>query len=465
MSLTPKENNLSLSKFEKMLKTNRVYFFDSIEFEEIIHYYLDFGKNNLAKKAINLGLAQHPNSVMLKLLYAELLILEDEIEKASILLVELQLLEPTNDEIYVQQASIFSKKNEHEKALYFLRIALKYTDDKADILSLIGMEYLFLDDFSKARQNFIKCIDEDLEDYAALYNIIYCYDMENLHNQAIIFLNNYIDKNPYSEVAWHQIGRQYFILENYKEALRAFDYAVLIDEFFVGAYLEKAKTLESLNLFEEAIENYKVTIELADPTSYAYLRIGECYERLNNKKLAIKFYKKAIHEDPLLDKGWFAIASLYYNSKNYKTALDYSWHAVEIDNQNNYYWRLFALINVKLKDYRRAVEGYTHCLNLNDFELEIWIGLADNFIKINKFEKALKILQKSTKYYFKVAEIDYRLGGLFFKLGDPKKGIIYFNLALQNDYEYHILVKELFPEIFKLIEIKKAIKEFKKSSL
>ena len=52
MSLTPKENSLSLSKFESMLKTNSVYFFDSIEFEEIIHYYIDSGKTSLAKKAV-----------------------------------------------------------------------------------------------------------------------------------------------------------------------------------------------------------------------------------------------------------------------------------------------------------------------------------------------------------------------------------------------------------------------------
>jgi len=117
MSLTPKENNIPLSKFESMLKTNSVYFFDSIEFEEIIHYYIDSGKTSLAKKAISLGLKQHPNSVMLRLLDAELLIFYGEIEAASILLKELQAIEPTNEEVYVQQASIYSKNDEHIRAI------------------------------------------------------------------------------------------------------------------------------------------------------------------------------------------------------------------------------------------------------------------------------------------------------------------------------------------------------------
>ena len=42
---------MSLTKFESMLKTNSVYFFDLVEFEEIIVQYLDVGKHSLAKKA------------------------------------------------------------------------------------------------------------------------------------------------------------------------------------------------------------------------------------------------------------------------------------------------------------------------------------------------------------------------------------------------------------------------------
>ena len=40
LSEEEEENNLSLSKFESMLKTNKVLFFDSEEFEEIILHYI-----------------------------------------------------------------------------------------------------------------------------------------------------------------------------------------------------------------------------------------------------------------------------------------------------------------------------------------------------------------------------------------------------------------------------------------
>ncbi len=464
MPLTPKENNIPLSKFESMLKTNSVYFFDSIEFEEIIHYYLDSGKNSLAKKAIKLGLDQHPKSVLLKLLQAELLIFDDEINKATILLKELQAIEPTNDEVYVQQANLCSKKDDHNGAIELLKIALVYTDDEADILSLLGMEYLFLDDFKQARMNFKKCLEFDLEDYSSLYNVVYCFDMENMHQEAADYLNFYIDKDPYSEVAWHQLGRQYYILENFNEALRAFDYAVLIDEYFVGAYLEKAKTLEELNRFKEAIENYKKTIELDDPTSFVFLRIGECYEKLDKTNLAIQYYKKAVHEDPLLDKGYLAIANVYLKKRNFRKALSYIERAIEIDEQNSVYWRKSAEINLNLDLFEEAVNAFRQCILLEDNDLIIWLGLSDTLSFLGEYEDALKNLLKAKTYFKDYAEIEYRLSALYFKFKNHKKGASHLEVGLTIDFEYKNILKELFPDVFKMQEVKDIISSFKKNS-
>ena len=73
-------NNFSLSRFESMLKTNNVLFFDSVEFEEIIQYYLENGKVALARKAVKLGLEQHPSSTNLKLFQVEMFIFENELD-------------------------------------------------------------------------------------------------------------------------------------------------------------------------------------------------------------------------------------------------------------------------------------------------------------------------------------------------------------------------------------------------
>src|SRR5690606_858542 len=342
------ENNFSLTRFESMLKTNDVLFFDSGEFENIIQHYLENGKFSLAKKAIKMGLAQHPSSTHLKLFKVEILIFEDKLDTADKLLNEIYSLESSNEEIYIQKANILSKKDLHHDAIHMLLKALEITVDEADVYALLGMEYLYVEDFENAKQSFMKCLEANELDYSSLYNIIYCFEYLEQKMDAIDFLNSFLDKHPYSEIGWHQLGKQFFDLKKYKKALAAFDFAIISDDHFIGAYLEKGKVLEKLGRYNEAIENYNITVELDDPTSFAYLRIGRCYEKLGLEDLGLKYYRKTVHEDPLLDKGWIAITDFFIKKKNFRKALYYINKAIGIDAENVLYWKRYAQINLRL---------------------------------------------------------------------------------------------------------------------
>lgn len=457
-------DDLPLAKFELMLKTNTVYFFDSNEFEEIILYYIDNGKISLAKKALQLGLTQHPESVAIRLVQVELLILDEKLEAAEKILFELEEIEPSNEEIHIQNASIHSKRGHHDKAVISLKTALLFADDEADILSMIGMEYLYLDDYITALENFAKCLDVEFENYSSLYNIIYCYDMLEQHDEAIEYVKNYIDKDPYSEIAWHQLGRQYYIVENYEKALEAFDYAILIDKKFIGAHLEKAKTLEALKRYEDAINYYQATMELDTPTSYAYLRIGKCYEKMKKPKKAIDFYNKTVNEDPLLDKGWLALTHICIKNKNYQKALFYIKKALSIDEDNYLYWHKYAEINLKLNLFEEAAQAYYKCIGLQDDRLEVYVALADVLHFVGEFEEAIQVLLDAQEKYKKQPEITYRLAGLFLIVQKDKDGFLFLEKSLKMDFEYHQVIKDIFPTVFSREEVSSLVKKFSKST-
>ncbi len=454
------DGNLPLSKFELMLKTNSVYFFDSNEFEEIILFYIDNGKLSLAKKALNLGLKQHPTSVLLKLVHVEMLILDEKLEKAEKLLDQLQEIEPSNEEIFIQKATIYSKRGNHMLAIESLKRALLFADEDSEIFSMIGMEYLFLDDFETARLNFAKCLDVEFDDYLPLYNIIYCYEMLDQHEESIQYLKKYIDKKPFSEIAWHQLGRQYFSIENFEEALKAFEYAILIDECFIGAHLEKAKVLEELQNYEEAIEFYQVTMELDTPTSFTYLRIGKCYEKLNQPKMAIDYYNKTVHEDPLLDKGWLALTEIYIANKNYQKALYYIKKALSIDEENNVYWQKLGEINLNLNLFEEASRAYYKCIELHDDRLEMYIALADVLHFLGEFHDAIQILIDARRTYKDLAEITYRLAGLYFLSQKMNEGFFFLENSLKIDFENHHIIKDMFPTVFSREEVSYLIEKY-----
>ncbi|WP_136480676.1 tetratricopeptide repeat protein [Cognatitamlana onchidii] len=450
--------NLPLTKFESMLKTNHVLFFDSEEFENIIHHYLNQGKIALAKKAIKLGLDQHPTSINLKLFKVEIFVFEDKLQEADNLLNELHSLDPMNEEIYIQKANVYSKKDNHPKAIEVLKKALQLTDDVVDLYSLIGMEYLFLDNFEEAKVYFMKCLESDLNDYSALYNIIYCFEFLNQNEDAISYLNIYLDKNPYCEVAWHQLGKQYFILKDYKKALTSFDFAVISDDTFVGAYLERGKTLEALKRYEDAIENYTITLKLDDPTSYALLRIGSCYEKLNNDELALQYFDRTVHEDPLLDKGWIAITKFHNKKGDYQKALYYINKAINIDSENVIYWKLYSQINHRLDHFEEAERGYKKTLELGNYELNTWLSRGDLLIKLGEPEAAIYNFEQAIEFYPDNAEIEYRLAGLYLYLNETDKGTFYLKNGIKHNLDYAFIIEELFPKVSNKVLVKKLLK-------
>jgi tetratricopeptide (TPR) repeat protein len=466
MQLSPNEhNNFSLSRFESMLKTNSVLFFDSEEFEEIIHHYLENGKIALAKKATKLGLEQHPTSTNLKLFQVEMYIFENQLDIADELLDKLYVLEQSNEEIYIQKANILSRRDKHKDAITLLEIALNITDDKSDVLSLIGMEYLFLEDFDNAKNYFMKCIDEDDSDYSSLYNIIYCFDFLNENEAAIEYLNDFLNKNPYCEVAWHQVGKQYSTLKDYKKALAAFDFAIISDDGFIGAYLEKGKVLEKLKRFNEAIESYTITLGLDDPTSFALLRIGKCYERLGSTDLALQFYTKCVEEDSLLDKGWIAITDFYIKAKDYKKALYYIDKALNIDGENVLYWKRYAKINNRLNLFEEAEVGYRKSLELGNYELDTWLSRCDILINLGEYEAAVNNLFQAAEFYPECAEIEYRLAGVYYYLAEETKGEYHLKNGLKFEPEYSMIIEEIFPSVFNMKSVREIIKKHKNTTL
>lgn len=457
-------DNVSLSKFESMLKTNNVFFFDSNEFENIIHHYLEIGKIALAKKAINLGLDQHPSSVNLRLFKVEVLIFENDFNAAERLLNSLFQLEPNNEELYIQKANIYSKKDQHQKAIDTFMEALNIAEDCSEIHSLIGMEYLFLERYEEAKIHFIKCVVLDIEDYSALYNIIYCFEFLGQTKTAIEFLNWYLDQNPYCEIAWHQLGKQYLEEKEFQKALTAFDFAIISDDTFIGAYLEKAKVLQRLNRFEEAIEHYNISMAIEGTTAYTLLKIGYCYEHIKKDDKALQFYMKSVEEDPAFDKGWMGISTFYFSKKDFLKSLFYINKAIDIDDENADYWLFYSKINERLNFLEEAERGYKKTLELGNCSLETWLSRGDILIKLGELEAAKYNFIQAIEHHPNSEELEFRVSGICFNLNETETAYKHLLTALHLNAEHVFILEELFPDVYAQKSVAHFIKSYNKTS-
>ena len=243
----------------------------------------------------------------------------------------------------------------------------------------------------------------------------------------------------------------------YREALAAFEFAVICDEQFVGAYLEIGKILEKQGLYNQAIRNYELTLSLEDPTSFAYLRMGKCHQALQNESLALDYFKKTIHEDPLLDKGWIAIIDFYIQKNKHKKALYYLNKAIQIDTSNIEIWKQYAVVNNQLQCFEEVNIAYKEIVSLGNYELETWLEWAKVQRKLGDLDEAINTLLQGAEFFPESAEINYLLAGLYFTLTQEHKGIFYFKNSFLNfvikSFNLVSLASSNFPEETILLKI------------
>ena len=441
-----KSHKSPITRFELMLQSNRVYFFDATEFEEIIQFYIDSGSLRLAYKALEIGENQHPGNSGLKLLHVELMLLNNQYKEAEDVIDRLREMEPFNEYVYIHKAVILSKTKRHQEAISFLNKGLEYCESQAEFHSMLAMEYLYLDSYIMAKEHFIKCLEEDPKDTQALYNLIYCFESLENPDGAIEFLNDYLEADPFSEIAWHQLGRQYSSKGLLKQALSSHEFAVICDSDFIGAYFEMGKTLEKMKRYNEAILAYELTLSIAEPTAFALFHIGQCHIELGNTKLAIHYFKRTLNEDPLYEKAWIALIDLYFKNKEFEKALYYAKRSIQIDNVNVSTWKRYAQINFILGFLEEADLGFTECVNLGNYEVDTWVKWADVLKEMNDYPKAIEILQHGLEFHPESSVINFRLGGIYLLSSQSIEASFYLKNAYMSDAKQLSHFYETFPE-------------------
>jgi len=436
-----------VNKFEQMLQTNSTLFFDVQEFENIIHHYIDSGEINLARKAVSMALNQHDNNTQLILLKSELLILEGDIDNSYSLLKEIESIEPNNQELLIQKATIYSKKNQHNRAIKILKKSLDFIDDPSEVWMLLGMEYMMDSNYYEAQKYFKKCLNLDPEDIQTLYNLIYCNDQLKEHGKSIEVLNYILNIHPYNESAWHELGKQYLKINKKSEALTSFEFAIISEEKFSGAYVEKAKILEEKGDIIEAIENYQIILQIEDESSYIINRIANCYEKINKNKEALNYYEKSVIIDPSNNNCWDDLIKFCIKNKNYKKAILHLEKVIKLNENNLSYWKKIAFVYKETKRYDLAEKAYKKAIDLGDKEYDTWIDLIDSLLILNNWNSATDVAVKAKKYFPLDHLIDYRLAGCLIKKGQKYKAKVYIENFIKNNGTLPNSIKYLFPEI------------------
>ncbi|UOE41075.1 tetratricopeptide repeat protein [Chryseobacterium suipulveris] len=425
------ENEL-VQKFEKMTENNEELYFETEEMEDIIIFYLEMGDVFYAELATNYGLKIHPNSIELKTKKFEVMLELENFTQAKELMEELRETSMETLDYLVCCAKYYSMLGNPRRAIEFCEKALPLEEEENFLHNFIADEYVNLEDPFNALKHYKLALQFDpLDDYS-LENVMFCFNQLNRNDEAIEFLNGYLDKYSFSETAWFEYGQYYFNRKNYQEAIKGFDYLLAINSEAVGVYANKAACYEAMEEWQKAISVYEEMLELEYTKSFTYYKIGLCYKENKQPVLALNAFQKSLRDDPQFYLSMMEQSYIYEDMGGMKEALHFAKEAVSLNENNLDYQKRLAFLYIDSGRFEESLECLKKLVDYEPQRFYNWYAYSEVLMLVGEYEEAIAVLKNATKTHNR-AELYYQLSNCYFHMNNQKQGRNVLSIALELD--------------------------------
>jgi tetratricopeptide (TPR) repeat protein len=204
-----------VSRFEEMIKQNDAYYFERHDLEDIVDYYINTNHHQKALKAIRFATNQYPDSTFFLLRKSQLIAAEGQYDESLNLLEQLEIFESGNPEVFITKGSIYSMLARPKDAIQSYKQALRLDRKIEDVYLFIAFEFQNMNMYGQAARYLRRCLQLNPDNEAALFEMSLCFDVTAKFNSGIKFFNAFLDKNPYSKVAWYALGHLYSKLQQF----------------------------------------------------------------------------------------------------------------------------------------------------------------------------------------------------------------------------------------------------------
>jgi tetratricopeptide (TPR) repeat protein len=451
-----------VQRFEKMKRNNENYFFDVIEFETIIDFYIETNNPATAFEAASIASSQHPNSVSIQLRKARVLLDKGRAVEALRILKKLENIEPGNHEIYIVKGTALGILGDITGAKKMFDSALtKDSDDVENILFSITSVLQNLNYYEQLIPYLKRLMEMEPDFHAHLYDLAYAYEKIHEYENSIKYYLSYLEEEPFSDSAWYNLGIIYNKIEQPLKALEAYDFALAINYQNSFALFNKANILSNLEKYIDAIPVYHEYLENEPDSFEAMTYLAECYEKTDNIPLAKKYYNEAIDLAPEFADPWLGLGIIAMNSGNADKSLVYFRKAARLDNENPEILYLTGKALYLKGEKKATLRYFRDALKLDAFYDEVWSDLARTIIGEGLVSRALPIVEKAYKITGDVPGMNYLLASLYLYSGTYQSAYWHLSAAIELEPRLFEEYNDLFPESLTDKKMKRLIKKTK----
>ncbi len=436
-----------VERYESMRKNNESAFFDVVEFEAIIDYYLENNDVTYAFEASEAAYRQHPNSVSLQLRRAKVLIDKGRAVEALKTIKIIESLEPDNFEVFLIKGAALGMMGDIQgtKKNFDIALTIDKNDESTILLSITSILYNL--NHYKLLLPYLERLIALEPDYPAhIYDMAYAYERLEEYEKAIDYYNIYLNKAPYSDNAWYNLGILYNKTNRLKESVDAYDFALAVNPDNIFALFNKGNILYNIGEYAQALEVYLEYLDFEGESSEALTYAAECFDKTGERDIALKYYQEAIDLDPEFSEPWFGLGVIYLSENKKDEAIYYLKKAVNLDNTNPEYLYFQGKAQVKFLESKAALRSFMSALKLDPFYDNVWVDMGHLIITEGLYFKVLPLLLKALKVTGDVHGLRYVIASSYLYCGEVDKCYYHLSKAMLLSDNSLKDFRKLFPE-------------------
>ncbi|NOT35928.1 MAG: tetratricopeptide repeat protein [Saprospiraceae bacterium] len=430
-------------------------------YHKLIDYYSNQGAIDRALDVTEAALTHYKYRTEFYLTKANLLMRQMKLTDASKVLEQAIRLAPYDREVQMLKSKLLAVQGHSEEALMLVE-EIKLIFHKTDISDLLIIEAFIretMKDFEKMFYTLKEALTINPDNAEALEQIWVSVEFSKKYDESIILHLELIDKNPYSYLAWYNLGHAYSCIGEYEKALEAIEYSFIINPQFEQGYHDCAELAVQIGQHEKAYEIYNEVLQNFGSDSEVVAYMSECLIKLKRYKEAKKILNKAYRTDPYNDEICYYLGLCYFESKELNKAIHFLKEAILIEEYREEYHATLADTYVLIGEFSQAETHYAKAARTGLEQSQYWTKYISFLLERKNYEKAYKILVRADKYsvgtdllFCKVA---YNL-----ITGNKEEALIDLKEAITDDPSQLYILTQLVPDVNQDPEVRGIIRYY-----
>ncbi len=437
-----------IKEYEAMKNRGGSVFFGENDFKHIIDFYENHDQLEDALSAVEDALINHSFTIDFFLKKAELLAANHCEDLALEVLDTARLFSPNNRRIEILTAEALTLKGQFEEASEILE-SLKYEADPifmSEILLTEAFVYQNREQYERSFYALREVLRLNPKSAMALERFWTCVELTRKYEESIDVHNQVIEKDPFSFLAWYNLGHAHEYLGNYLNAIEAFEYSILCNEKFEAGYRDCGQLCFEMKMYERALGWYEDMLRYFEPDSELFLNIGQCYFHLQKYGLARTYLSRAMHLDHLNDEVYFHIGQCFANEGKWRSAINAYEKALHIEDKREEYFAAIAEAYYQNENYEKAAQYFERAIEILPEEVQYWLQYASFLLETKRAGEALEIAEQAEQF-LNEGEIIYCKIACLFALGKRQEAFYWLGEALSEHFLLHPALFALLPEL------------------